>query len=268
MKFGLKVHHTDLAYLIDMEPDALEFALFPGDVEGSWVDDVKFDGPIVVHMPEKFKDGTLIDPASSDDKKRSASVNMLKRTIDLSEKLNASIVILHPGGVRKSPESVDNSPLLDSMGELLSYAPKSIELILENMPDIYWYNGELISSCLFKDEAEISGVLKQLNMGMCMDVCHAKLHCNASKVDFYSYIKQLKPFIRHVHVSDAGGISYEGMQIGDGEIDFRGILPLLEGLDVIAVPEILNGHEDRGEGFRVAVSRLKALGYFDTPLKR
>ncbi len=70
MKFGLKVHYTDLAYLIDMHPDALEFALFPGDLEGSWADDVDFDGPIVVHMPEKFKDGTLLDPASPDDKKR------------------------------------------------------------------------------------------------------------------------------------------------------------------------------------------------------
>ncbi len=84
---------------------------------------------------------------------------------------------------------------------------------------------------------------------------------------FHPTYSDLRPFIRHIHISDAGGISYEGMQIGDGEIDFQGILPLLEGLDVIAVPEILNGHEDRGEGFRVAVSRLKALGYFGTSLK-
>ncbi len=89
----------------------------------------------------------------------------------------------------RSPEFVDLGPLLDSVRELQSYAPESIELILENMPDIYWYNGELISSCLFKDKDEIIGILKELHMGMCMDVCHAKLHCNAAKVDFPSYIQ-------------------------------------------------------------------------------
>jgi hypothetical protein len=39
-------------------------------------------------------------------------------------------------------------------------------------------------------------------------------------------------------------------------------MPILEGLDVVAVPEILEGHKNRGAGFRIAVDRLKKMGFF------
>jgi len=45
MKFGLKVHHTDLSDMLYMRPEALGFALFPEDMGGAWADKVKFDGP-------------------------------------------------------------------------------------------------------------------------------------------------------------------------------------------------------------------------------
>jgi len=262
MKFGLKVHHSDMDRLLDMRPEALEFALFADDLDGSWVNDVKFDGPIVVHMPEKFKDGTLLDPASTDDKIRSDTVRVLKKTIDLSERLNARRIIFHPGGIRRPAIYVDPDPLLKTMRELQAYAPKGIDLLLEDMPGIYWYAGVLYTSCLFKGQEEIIGILKELNMGLCLDICHAKLYCNGAGVDFPSYLKALKPFTRHVHLSDARGSTDEGVQIGEGEIDFKGILPLLNDPEVIAVPEILDGHKNNGAGFKLALDRLKSLGYF------
>lgn len=266
MKFGLKVHHSDLNRLLDMRPEALEFALFADDLDGSWVKDVTFDGPIVVHMPEKFKDSTLLDPASTDDKIRSDTIRALKKTIDLSERLNARRIIFHPGGIRKPSMHVDPGPLIKTMRELQAYAPESIELLLEDMPGIYWYAGVLYTSCLFKGQEEIIGILKELNIGLCLDICHAKLYCNETGVDFPSYITALKPFTRHMHLSDARGSSEEGIQIGEGEIDLKGILPLLDDPDVIAVPEILDGHKNNGAGFRLAVDRLKSLGYFRVPL--
>jgi deoxyribonuclease-4 len=263
MKFGLKVHHSDIAGMIDMKPEALEFALFHGDMDGSWVKDISFAGPIILHMPEKFADGSLVDPASPDGRTRSDSVAILKRTIDLAYALNAESVVLHPGGVRSKPEHVDPAPLLDSMRALKAYRPGVVRLLLENMPDIYWYKGVLHSACLFKHYDEITDILETLDMGMCMDLCHAKLYCNAAGEDFGAYVKALKPYIRHIHVSDARGTTQEGLQIGDGEIDFKGLLPILKGLDVVAVPEIIDGHKDGGAGFRVAVGRLNQIGFFD-----
>jgi N-acetylneuraminate synthase len=264
MIFGLKVHHTDMEALMDMGPEALEFALFSDDIrDETWVDSVYFNGPIAVHMQEKFKDGRLLDLASGDEKERREAVMDLKKTIDLSERLNARSIIVHPGGVRKAPVSLDPSPLLDSIEELKTYLPDNIELLLENMPAIYWYKGELYSSCLFKDSREIASILGELDVGLCMDLCHAKLYCNTRSVDFNSYIAGLKPYIRHIHVSDARGTSEEGLQIGEGEIDFPGIMPILEGLDVVAIPEILEGHKNGGAGFRIAVDRLNRMGFFE-----
>jgi deoxyribonuclease IV len=263
MKFGLKVHHTDIRDMIDMQPCALEFALFHNDLNGEWARDIAFNGPMVLHMAEKFPDGSLVDPASPDEGNRRDAVAMLKRTVDLAERLGAESVICHPGGVRLSPERLSIDPLLESMRELQAYARGKTNLLLENMPDIYWYKGVLHSSCLFKSRAEISGVLDELGLGMCMDVCHAKLYCSAVGVDLLSYVGALKPYIRHIHVSDARGTAEEGVQIGEGEIDFAALIHALSGLDVAAVPEILEGHRNKGEGFRIAAERLRNIGFFD-----
>jgi deoxyribonuclease IV len=263
MKFGLKVHHSDLSTLIDMGPEALEFVLFPGDLDGVWSRDIAFSGPIVLHMPEKFADGSLVDLASPGDGKRRDAVAILKRTIGLAASMGAISVVCHPGGIHAGPVDVDPAPLLASMMELRAYAPDDMSLLLENMPDIYWYEGVLYTSCLFKHEGEIIDILKTLDIGLCMDLCHAKLYCTAMDKDFLNYVKTLKPYIRHVHVSDARGSTMEGVQIGEGEIDFEGLMPVLKGLDAIAVPEILDGHKDGGAGFRIARERLAKIGFFD-----
>lgn len=268
MKLGLKVHHSDISGIIDMRPEALEFALFPGDIDGSWVRDIMFSGPIVLHMPEKFADGSLIDLASPESGKRIDAVAILKKTIDLASALGAESIICHPGGVRAKPEFVDPGPLLDSMQELLAYAPGSVRLLLEDMPDIYWYKGVLHSSCLFKHKYEIAGILDELEMGLCLDLSHAKLYCNSYGEDFLAYVDSLKPYTGHIHVSDAIGTTREGVQIGEGEIDFRALIRTLDGMDVVAVPEILDGHINKGAGFRVAVERLRENGFFNGENKR
>lgn len=263
MKFGLKVHHSDIASLIDMRPEALEFALFYGDLDGSWVKSIEFDGPIVLHMPEKFADGSLVDLASPDAGKRSAAVDILKRTIDLARAMGAESVVCHPGGIRAAPEFVDQGPLLNSMRELIAYNRGMTRLLLENMPDIYWYKGVLHSSCLFKRKDEIAAILDELNIGLCIDLCHAKLYCNAMGEDYLLYLKTLKPYIRHIHVSDARGSSMEGVQIGEGEIDFASLAALLADVGAAAVPEIQDGHKDGGGGFRTAARRLRKIGFFN-----
>ncbi len=263
MKFGLKVHHSDIASLMDMRPQALEFALFYGDLGGSWAKGIEFDGPIVLHMPERSADGSLVDLASPEEGKRSAAVAILKRTIDLAASMKAESVVCHPGGIRARPEFVDRAQLLDSMRELVAYGRGTTRLLLENMPDIYWYGGVLHSSCLFKHKDEIAAILDELNIGLCMDLCHAKLYCNAMSEDYLSYVEALKPYIRHIHVSDARGSRAEGVQIGEGEIDLVALQKVLCDVDAIAVPEILDGHKDGGAGFRVAVERLRKIGFFD-----
>jgi deoxyribonuclease IV len=147
------------------------------------------------------------------------------------------------------------------MKQLKAYAGDRVDVLMENMPDVYWNNHELWATCLFKDWKEIRDVLHETGMGMCMDICHARLYCNSRHIDLNLYVTVLKPYIRHLHISDALGVSSEGLQIGDGETDFRSLLKILEGLDVIIVPEIVEGHKNNGAGFKMAKKRLSRLGY-------
>lgn len=262
MIFGLKVHHTDIDSLIYLKPDALEFALFPTDMAGEWVDQIRFQGPTIVHAPEKFADGTILDAGSEDEALRRKAVDMLRRTVDLSVKLHATTVIVHPGGVFRERKTISHAGLIRSMGELAAYADNRLELVLENMPGYYRTRGELWHPCLFTDLDEIISVLGETGLGMCLDVSHAKLHCNVKGVDFEHYLGKLLPYTRHFHLSDAAGIDGEGLQIGEGEINWNWLWSITRGLDLVAVPEIDDGFKDGGNGFRIARDRLADAGIF------
>ena len=64
------------------------------------------------------------------------------------------------------------------------------------------------------------------------------------------------PYTEYLHVADAIGIDGEGIQIGEGEIDWRAISPLLKSFDGPMITEIWRGHEQQGEGFKLAAERL------------
>jgi N-acetylneuraminate synthase len=61
--------------------------------------------------------------------------------------------------------------------------------------------------------------------------------------------------VMHVHASDAVAPDREGLQVGDGEVDFS----VLMGMSVPVLVEIWNGHADGGAGFRVGIERLREM---------
>jgi N-acetylneuraminate synthase len=96
---------------------------------------------------------------------------------------------------------------------------------------------------------------------MCFDVSHSKLACNFLKIDFNEFSNQISPFTAHIHLGDAKGFNGEGLQIGDGEIDFKQLSHIL-GLNcpkASFIPEIWQGHKNHGEGFWIALNRLRNI---------
>ena len=61
------------------------------------------------------------------------------------------------------------------------------------------------------------------------------------------------------HFGDAKGLDGEGLQIGEGEIDFDQIGGILRkhAPDASFIPEIWQGHKNMGEGFWTALERLE-----------
>ena len=69
------------------------------------------------------------------------------------------------------------------------------------------------------------------------------------------------PYAGHLHLVDAEGFDGEGLQIGDGEINFSKLAEQLEKLAPKAgfIPEIWQGHLNHGEGFRNALQTIEDL---------
>jgi CBS domain-containing protein len=71
-----------------------------------------------------------------------------------------------------------------------------------------------------------------------------------------------------VHASDGAGVSGEGLQIGEGDINFVELLPVLLGNRPTLIPEIWMGHHNDGRGFRVALEHLTDLTWAVRALER
>ena len=83
--------------------------------------------------------------------------------------------------------------------------------------------------------------------------------CNHFDLDFYKFTEQIAPITGHLHLGDASGTNGEGLQLGDGDIDFTHLSSILDELCPQAsfIPEIWQGHKNGGEGFWFALEKLE-----------
>ena len=89
------------------------------------------------------------------------------------------------------------------------------------------------------------------------DVCHALLYCNNHGKDIVEYTKKIMPFAKHLHISDAQGINGEGLQIGNGDMDFDRVFEAMKGYEFSWVTEIWSGHLHNGSGMYKALYDLE-----------
>ena len=93
------------------------------------------------------------------------------------------------------------------------------------------------------------------------DISHSKLTCNYFDIDFYDFSKKVANYSAHLHLGDAKGFNGEGLQIGEGEVDFHRLAKIFDELcpDASFIPEIWQGHKNGGEGFWVALEKLDSI---------
>ena len=80
--------------------------------------------------------------------------------------------------------------------------------------------------------------------------------------------KAVTPYVRHLHMSDGAGTSGEGLQIGDGSVNFVALLPVLLEPQPTVIPEIWMGHHENGLAFRAALERLTEIRWASLVLGR
>jgi N-acetylneuraminate synthase len=134
-----------------------------------------------------------------------------------------------------------------------------VELIPQTMAPFPWHFGGQRYQNIFVKIDEIVYWCSKLKLRMCFDVSHSQLSSNHLGYDFYDFSSKIAPFVAHLHLGDAKGLNGEGLQIGDGEIDFRRLGNILrEGCPLASfIPEIWQGHKNGGEGFWIALEKLE-----------
>lgn len=267
-RWGIIVRYNDIDSLVRFNPDIIEFHLSDKDMGFDIGGLGSYSQEVVVHSPE-YNGDYLLDFCSVSKSKRDMTVAFAQQVIDVAAELKKNFkgtpktgpkVIFHPGGMNYDEEVSDKSMLYDNLeNSLKRLQTKGAEILIENMPPLPWYYGGEWHHSIFMNPLEIRDFCRKTGYRIVLDISHAALYCNYKKFDLVEYCRILTPYTRHIHLADAGGANGEGLQIGEGDVDFKALLPSLKELDVGWIPEVWQGHRFKGEGFFFALNTVKEL---------
>lgn len=271
--FGVPVRYHDLAKMLAATNlDLVEFHLSYKDME---VDITKalgagpFDVDLVVHSPELFSGDHVMDLCSPDPAYRQRSMDELQRVINITRALKPSFtraqrppIIINAGGFSADgPIPADRRPAMYALiADALDQLDKDgVEIIPQTMPPYPWHFGGQRFHNLFMTAEDIAAFCNAHDYRICLDISHSALAANHDKTSFKSFLEIVGPLTRHLHIVDAEGVDGEGLQIGEGTIDFAMVAEVLDRTAPHAgfIPEIWQGHKDDGAGFWAALEKLE-----------
>ena len=270
--FGIPVRYHDYAKLATLSNfDFVEFHLSYQDLDSDI--DAVFGGPqsmgLAVHVPELFSSDHIIDLASANDKYLQISRDNLQKTIVVAQKLkqffpatDCPVIVLNVGGFTdKAFMPARNRPKLYSQvaAELGNVEQDGVEVIIQTMPPFPWHFGGQRYHNLFVDPDEIARFCAQNEFRLCLDVSHAMMACNYYGWSLLDYVAKVGQYVAHLHIADALGDSGEGIQLGQGDVDFHSLVKSLAEYvpNIMFIPEVWQGHKNQGEGFWQALNYLQ-----------
>lgn len=224
-----------------------------------------------VHAPELFAGDHTLDLCARDPNYRSRSIEELQRVINATRELHwffpsqkTPAIIVNVGGfsdngfVDGGERELRYNLLADSLGSL---DRTGVQILAQTMPPFPWHFGGQRFHNLFVSAEDITRICERLDLKICFDVSHSRLSCNYFNWDFGEFVEKVAPLSAHIHIADAKGVDGEGLQVGEGYIDFGHLGCQLRARAPGAtwIPEVWQGHKNGGEGFWRAFSYLEKL---------
>jgi sialic acid synthase SpsE/sugar phosphate isomerase/epimerase len=271
--FGIPVRYHDYQELcVKSNFDFVEFHLSYQDLN---VDLASiFEGPqdieFAVHAPELFSGDHLLDLTSQDKTYREHSIKKLQSVCEITRELKVffpktkrPVIVLNAGGFSSNGFLSSEEVVLryTTLASSLSQVDQAgVEIIIQTMPPFPWHFGGQSYHNLFVDPEEISRFCTKYNYRICFDVSHTMMACNYYNWGLSDVTRLIGPHIAHMHVVDALGTDGEGVQIGQGDVDFRALAEDLRQYSphVMFLPEVWQGHKNKGEGFWSALEFLES----------
>jgi sialic acid synthase SpsE/sugar phosphate isomerase/epimerase len=271
--WGLPVRYHDVdAMTKDATPDFLEFHFSYKDLDIDPADVFTERLPMgfCTHAPELFAGDFILDFASFDDEVFERSINELQRVVDVTRALKAyfredapdPVIITNAGGFTTDGfiDVSERQRLYDRIAEGLNRVDdEGVRICVQTMPPYPWHMGGQSFHNLFVDPDETARWAEQHGRPLCFDVSHSKLAATYLGISFAEATEKIAPHTAHLHLVDAAGVDGEGVQVGDGEVDWALLAQQLDQLapEASFIPEIWQGHVNDGEGFWIALERLE-----------
>ncbi|MBR0815054.1 N-acetylneuraminate synthase family protein [Bradyrhizobium diazoefficiens] len=270
--WGVPVRYHDTERFLEIcEPDIIEFHLSYSDMErdpAAYLSGT-YDLGFVVHAPELFAGSKLMDLATPDEALRRYSLEQTQAVIDITRGLKKYFpktkrppIVANIGGFTMDeplpPEEKAERYRIFAQS-LTELDMDGVELTPQTMAPFPWHFGGQRHQNIFIFPEESAAFCARHDLRMCVDISHTKLAANHFGFDLAQGLAQLGPHTAHLHFGDAKGLDGEGLQIGEGEIDFDEIGQVLRKHAPTAsfIPEIWQGHKNMGEGFWTALERLE-----------
>jgi N-acetylneuraminate synthase len=272
--YGVPARYHDYRALIEgMQIDFVEFHLSYHDLDVNLNDFFTEPLPIgyAVHSPELFAGDHILDLAAEDVGYLTHSISELKRTVKVASALKQyfpatqkPVLVLNVGGWTTQgflPHGARDALYKRVAKSLERIDLSSVQLAIQTMPPFPWHFGGQSYHNLFMDANEIAEFCERTGHHICLDVSHSMMACNYYKWDFREFLKKVLPHTIHLHVVDAKGVDGEGVQIGNGDVDFDILQELIDEYapGVQFIPEVWQGHKNKGEGFWTALEFLEKI---------
>lgn len=165
-------------------------------------------------MHGAFLDVTIF---STDQDIRKISEKRVRQSLRIAEKLGIKGVVFHTNFIPTFRVKAYQDHWIKSNKEFFTQVLKEfpkLEIYMENMFDLDY---DLIQRLALKMQ-------EQERFGLCLDVGHA----NLSGVSIENWIRELAPFIKHLHMNDNDRISDGHLAFGEGTIDYHFVFTLLQ----------------------------------------
>ncbi len=272
--WGIPVRYYDFSLFAEnLKSDLIEFHLSYSDMDLKLSDffDTTYDFDFVVHAPELFKDSKLMDLASEDQEYREFSKKETQRVIQITRDLKKYFpktskpqIVANIGGFTMDKNLTEGQKeacydrFFKSLSELDT---EGVEIIPQTMAPFPWHFGGQRYQNLFVHPEEIAKKCKENKIRICLDVSHSVLTSNTYDYDFLNFIETVGPYVAHLHISDSKGVDGEGLQIHEGDINFKDVGDALKKFcpNASFIPEVWQGHKNNGEGFWFALEKLEGL---------
>jgi len=272
--YGIPVRYHDYKALTDdVKLDFVEFHLSYKDLEVNLTDYIDSNQHIgfAVHAPELFANDHILDLSSEDDEYRAHSIAELKRVIAQTHELKnyftktrKPVIVVNAGGwnvngfLSKQTKKQKYERVKDAFTQLNL---DGVEIAIQTMPPFPWHFGGQSYHNLFLEPNEIKEFCSATGLKICFDVSHSMMACNYYGWDIYEFTNIIAPYNVHMHIADAKGDDGEGVQIGQGDVDFEKLGKLLNEVSpkIQFIPEVWQGHKNRGQGFWSALSYLERM---------